>query len=89
MGYDPARLSLLTQGLVSARQFQYIDTGGEAITVYQGAGYFTNAKDYGAVPGDPITIVDQSNDIAWRGHFITVQDTGDTQGTVRLDTGQP
>jgi hypothetical protein len=89
MGYDPGRLSLVSQGLVSARQFQYIDTGGESVGAYQAVGYFTNATDYGAVPGDPIRVVDQTNDVVWSGYFITAQDTGDTQGTVRFDTGQP
>lgn len=89
MGYDAGKLSLISQGLVSARGWQYVDTGGEAVGAYQAVGYFANANDVGAVPGDPIQVVDQGNDITWRGHFITVQDTGDTQGTVRFDTGQP
>lgn len=89
MGYDSSRLSLMGQGLVSARQWQYVDTGGESVGTYQAVGYITNAGDYGAVAGDPITVIDQTNDVVWRGHFITVQDTGATQGTIRFDTGQP
>jgi len=89
MGYDPGRLSLNSQGLVSAREWTYVDTGGEAVGAYQAVGYFTNAKDVGAKVGDPIRVVDQTNAVGWDGSFITIQDTGDTQGTVRFDTGQP
>lgn len=89
MGYDRAKLSKISQGLVSVTQWQYVDTGGEAVGTYQGAGYFADAKKYGVDTGDPITIVDLGNNVTWRGNFIAVQDTGDSQGTVRLDTGQP
>ena len=89
MGYDAGKLELITQAIAGRKTWQYEDTGGEAITVYQGAGYFTDAKQRGVDTGDPIQIIDAANKITWRGHFITVQDTGATTGTVRLDTGQP
>ena len=89
MGYDPGRLSAVSQGLVSQNQWQYVDTGGESVGTYQAVGYFTNAGDVGAKVGDPVRVVDQTNAVGWDGTFITVQDTGDTQGTVRFDTGQP
>jgi hypothetical protein len=89
MGYDNGKLTLVQQSIAGRKEWLYEDTGGEAITVYQGAGYFADAKKYGVDTGDPITIVDAANKITWRGHFITLQDTGATQGTVRLDTGQP
>ena len=89
MAYDAGKLELNVQTIAGTKSWLYEDTGGEAITVYQGAGYFADAKDRGVDTGDPITIVNRSAKITWRGQFITVQDTGETQGTVRLDTGQP
>lgn len=89
MGYDAGRLSNIGQGLVSANRWQYVDTGGEAVGAYQAVGYFTDAGDRGVEVGDPITVVDSATPTAWNGYFITVQDTGATQGTIRLDTGQP
>lgn len=89
MGYDPGKLSLSGQGLVSAREWTYVDTGGEAVGAYQAVGYFANAKKVGVKVGDPITVVDSFTPTTWNGYFITVQDTGNTSGTVRFDTGQP
>lgn len=89
MGYDSSRLSLIAQGIAGPQMWLYRDTGGESVGTYQGAGYFSDAKDRGVDTGDPVMVLDDANSIVWRGHFITVQDTGATQGTVRFDTGQP
>lgn len=88
MGYDSSRLNNVGQAIAGPPQWQYLDTGGESASTYQGAGYFTDAKNRGVDTGDPIIIIDLANKETWQGRFITVQDTGATQGTVRLDTGQ-
>lgn len=87
MGYDSSKLNLHSQGIAAARQWYYEDTGGETVAVYTGAGWFTDAKDKGVDTGDYINIFDRKNTIQYEGYFSTVQDTGDTQGTVTLDTG--
>ena len=87
MGYDNKRLANVTQAIAGPRKWLYQDTGGEAVSVYEGAGYFADAKNYGVVAGDAIEIYNQASDIVYRGRFTTVQDTGGTQGTVTLDTG--
>lgn len=89
MGYDTDKLSMCGQAIAGPRAWVYEDTGGEAITVYQGAGYFTNAHTLGAKAGDRIDIVDRASDVSYTGYFSAIQDTGTTHGTVRLDTGQP
>lgn len=88
MGYDNGKLQLGGQGgAVGVKCWNYVDTGGEAVSVYEGAGYFADAKDYGVTVGDPIMILNRASDIVYSGRFTTVQDTGGTQGTVTLDTG--
>ena len=87
MGYDTSRLNMVTQGITGIRQWHYVDTGGEASSVYVGAGYFTDAGDRGADTGDYILIWDSTNTIQYSGYFSAVQDTGAPQGTVVLDTG--
>lgn len=86
MGYDNGKLELCGQPLAGARKWSYTDTGGEAVSVYEGAGYFADAKNYGVKVGDSLEIVSASSTV-YRGRFTTVQDTGGTQGTVTLDTG--
>ena len=87
MGYDPGRLVLRAQSIASLRHWDYIDTGGEAVSVYEGAGYFTTAKNFGVDTGDPITIINMASKAVYNGRFTTLQDTGSTSGTVTLDTG--
>jgi len=84
MGYDSSKLVLQSQSIAGIKQFVYTDTGGEAVGTYQAAGYFTNAKDVGADTGDIVKIVDTTNNETYDGVFITVQDTGNTQGTVKV-----
>lgn len=87
MAYDSDKLSVCGQAIAGPRKFVYDDTGGEAVSVYEGAGYFANAKKFGAVAGDPIEVINRASDIVYSGRFTTVQDTGGTSGTVTLDTG--
>jgi hypothetical protein len=87
MGYDNGKLYLVQQAIAGPKQWLYHDTGGESVVTYEGAGYFANAKDMGVDTGDYIHIRDDANDYVYSGRFTTVQDTGDTQGTVTLDTG--
>ena len=87
MGYDSGKLSLKNQPIAGIKEWMYEDTGGEAVSVYEGAGYFANAKNVGASAGDPITVVNRASSIVYYGKFTTVQDTGATQGTIALDTG--
>lgn len=87
MGYDNKKLSLLGQPMAGFRCWVYVDTGGEAVSVYEGVGYFADAKQYGCKVNDKICVVDESGDISYSGQFITVQDTGGTTGTIVLDTG--
>jgi len=87
MGYDNKKLSLLGQPIVGYRCWSYTDTGGEAQSVYEGVGYFADAKQYGCKVNDSIVVIDSTNATVYHGHFITVQDTGGTTGTISLDTG--
>ena len=87
MGYDPDKLILITQGITRPQRWDYEDTGGEAVSVYTGAGYFADAKDKGVDTGDHVIIRDRTNTIQYEGYFSAVQDTGASQGTVVLDTG--
>lgn len=89
MGYDRSRLTAISQGIAGPTQWVYLDTGGETVGTYQAAGYFADAKKYGVDTGDSIVVIDTTNKETWQGRFIAVQDTGDSQGTVRFDTGQP
>lgn len=84
MGYDPSKLTLLSQSIAGKKQYVYDDTGGETTATYQGTGWFTDAKDRGADTGDLVKIYDKANAESYDGVFITVQDTGDTQGTVKI-----
>lgn len=87
MGYDNGKLTLCGQAIAGRRKWIYEDTGGETAAVYQGAGYFADANDYGVKVGDPVEVINGASNIAYFGRFTTVQDTGGTQGTVTLDTG--
>ena len=87
MGYDNSKLTLRGQAIAGPKAWVYDDTGGEAVSVYEGAGYFANAKKYGVSVGDCIEINNRASNIVYRGRFTTVQDTGATSGTVTLDTG--
>ena len=87
MGYDPSKLTLCGQAIAGPKKWVYEDTGGETAAVYQGAGYFTDAYNRGVSVGDPIEVLNRSSNIAYFGRFTTVQDTGETSGTVNLDTG--
>lgn len=87
MGYDAGKLDLCGQAMAGPKKWVYYDTGGEAVSVYEGAGYFTDAKNRGVDTGDCIEIYDNANKIVYTGRFTAVQDTGATSGTVTLDTG--
>jgi hypothetical protein len=87
MGYDASRLSLRSQAIAGPKEWTYYDTGGETAAVYEGVGYFTDAKQRGVDTGDLIQVYNNASNIVYRGRFTTVQDTGATTGTVNLDTG--
>ena len=87
MGYDAGKLSLIAQGIFGSSLWMYTDTGGEAVSVYEGAGYFTDAKQRGVDTGDFVFVKNDASDVVYHGRFTTVQDTGATTGTVTLDTG--
>lgn len=87
MGYDAGKLNLEGQPMAGRRSWVYDDTGGESVATYEGAGFFTDANDLGVNVGDPVEIVNRASDTVYRGRFTAVQDTGETQGTVVLDTG--
>ena len=86
MGYDSSKLNLNAQGIKGARIWDYEDTGGETGAVFQGAGWFTDAKDKGADTGDRVVVRDIANNQIYQGYFSAIQDTGATQGTVTFDT---
>lgn len=86
MTYDPSKLVLQSQSIAGIKRYVYTDTGGETGATFQGAGWFTDAKNKGADTGDLITIYDKTNGQVYDGYFSTVQDTGATQGTVTFDT---
>ena len=88
MGHDKKRLALIAQGITGSRLWMYTDTGGETAATYAGAGYFTNAKDYGVDTGDAVFVKNDASDLVYKGRFTAVQDTGSTQATVTLDTGK-
>ena len=89
MGYDTKSFNLTSMGIASAKQWIYVDTGGEAdASVYAAAGYFTDAKDKGVDTGDRVSILDVVKSAWQTGTMTTVQDTGATQGTWTNDTGQ-
>lgn len=87
MAYDAGKLSLASQNIAGPKQWVYDDSGGESLATYAGSGWFTDAGSKGADVDDPITLIDRTNHITYRGRFSAVQDTGATQGTVVLDTG--
>lgn len=87
MGYDAGKLTLDRQAMAGPRKWSYEDTGGEAVSTYEGAGYFANAKRVGVQVGDPVEIINRASSIVYHGKFTAVQDTGGTTGTVALDTG--
>lgn len=87
MGYDAKALNLAGQPMAGRRSWVFNDTGGEAVSAYEGSGFFTDAKDLGVKVGDPVEIVNRATNAVYHGRFTTVQDTGGTTGTVTLDTG--
>lgn len=87
MGYDSKGLQLCGQAMAGARKWIYDDTGGETVAIYEGPGFFQDAKNYGVAAGEPIEIINRATDVVYRGRFTAVQDTGGTTGTVTLDTG--
>lgn len=87
MGYDASKLTLCGQAMAGPKKWDYYDTGGESVATYEGAGYFTDAKNRGVDTGDRIEIYDNSAKKVYSGRFTGVQDTGATSGTVTLDTG--
>lgn len=91
MGYDADRLSLESQAPgAGPKKWVYLDSGGESVATYEGAGYFANAKKYGVTVGDRIEVINRSTPtaaIVYSGKFTAVQDTGGTTGTITLDTG--
>lgn len=86
MTYDSFRFNLNAQGIKGSRQWEYTDTGGETGAVFQGAGWFADAKDKGVDTGDRVVVHDTTNNQVYHGTFTTVQDTGATQGTATFDT---
>jgi hypothetical protein len=87
MGYDPSKLTLTGQAIAGPKCWNYYDTGGESVVTYEGAGYFTDAKQRGVDTGDEIKVWNKASNIVYSGRFTAVQDTGATTGTVTLDTG--
>ena len=87
MTYDSKKLTLLSQAVAGFKEWVYYDTGGESVATYTGSGWFADAKDHGVDTGDSIDLIDATNGIRYQGRFSVVQDTGETQGTVALDTG--
>lgn len=92
MGYDSPKVSLRAQGLAGAykgAEWVYYDTGGESdADTYAAVGYFTDAKDLGMKVGDRVSIYNSVTKVWQHGRMVTVQDTGNTQGTWTDDTGQ-
>lgn len=88
MSYDADQFGLESQAIAGNRRFRYVDTGGETAAAFQAAGFFADAKAKGARVGDRVEIADLNSDDVLTGVFLTVQDTGGTSGTVKLDTGQ-
>jgi hypothetical protein len=84
MGYDAAKLLLLSQNIAGPKQWVYVDTGGETAAAYQAVGYFTDAKNRGVDTGDFIKIVAKGVNETYDGIFTTVQDTGATSGSVKV-----
>jgi len=84
--YHKDKLVLVGQGIQGSRNWVYADTGS-LVTDMDAAGYFTNAGDAGASVGDTIDCRDLTVGINVKGRFTVVQDTGESQGTVVLDTG--
>jgi hypothetical protein len=87
VGYDRNQLRLMSQSVTGVRDWSYVDTGGEVSATYAGAGYFADAYLRGVVVGDKITVHNITATKVRHGSFITVDDTGDSQGTVVFDTG--
>ena len=85
MAYKPNSLVLVTQSIAGRRSWLYSDTGS-LISAIVANGFFTDAKDKGAKVDDDITVIDRTTNIRETGLFSVVQDTGNTQGTVVLDT---
>lgn len=86
MTYDPSKLVLLSQPIAGHKEWRYDDTGGESAATFAGAGWFTDAKNKGVDTGDTILVHDKTNHQFYRGYFSSIQDTGNTQGTVTFDT---
>ena len=91
MTYDAIRFSLESQPPgAGPKKWVYLDSGGETVATYEGSGWFTDAKSKGVTVGDRIEIINRATPTAaiiYSGKFTSVQDTGATQGTVTLDTG--
>ena len=85
MAYKSSKLNLVTQGIAGPRHWIYSDTGDSPSTIVA-AGFFTDAGDKGAQAGDTLTWQELTTPNAYDAHFSTVTDTGDTQGTIVLDT---
>jgi hypothetical protein len=85
MAYKAASLVLQSQSIAGRRTWLYSDTGS-LISAIVANGFFTDAKDKGVKVGDDITGIDRTTRIRETGLFTVVQDTGNTQGTVVMDT---
>jgi hypothetical protein len=85
MAYKAASLVLQSQSIAGRRTWLYSDTGS-LISAIVANGFFTDAKDKGVKVGDDITVIDRTTRIRETGLFTVVQDTGNTQGTVVMDT---
>ncbi len=91
MVYRSGQLNLVTQGIARVRQWDYHDTGGDAVATWLGNGWFQDAGDKGVEVGDLLRFRNTSaaadGPIQYHSFFTIIQDTGATQGTVVLDTG--
>lgn len=82
--YSKDRLKLIAQGIVGGHLWHYHDTGaiGDVADV---AGFFADAGLCGVDTGDLILISANNgytNRLVFGASFVSIQDTGATQGTV-------
>jgi hypothetical protein len=85
MAYKSAKLNLVTQPIAGPREWIYSDTGDTPATIVV-SGFFTDAYDKGARAGDTLVWQELTTPNAYQAHFSAVSDTGETQGTIVLDT---
>lgn len=84
--YSKDRLVLIAQGIAGNQKIWfYNDTGGIGTVDENAVGFITNADDMGVDTGDLVFIKATNgvgNKAVHAAAFLTVQDTGATQGTI-------